>query len=276
MGCIPSTADYLCLYDDVSDGKRDSGNATLATTVSSSGTESDTVGSNKQTLSREIEGMILKRSLIRDEILNTERKLVKHFELTEKVFVQPLAAAGIMDASTVKDQFNDYLIIKGIHTCLLSELERGTASIAAIFDEFVPALKIYKPYLQHFERRLRHRAQLIITNAAFNRFINSAQDNPLCRGQTVESLLVEPVQRVPRYKLLLMEASTSSVRDVPALMLCIAAVSVDIPNRLRRLLQAYQHSGCVEHCVVSEQRGHTRARSSSGDDAPHDAHREAD
>ena len=211
MGCIPSTANYFCLDDNISNDKREFTNISHSSSILSDGSVAENPITPLPNSSHcEIERMARKRALIRNEILSTERNLVKHFEVMDKVIYQPLTAGDIIDASIVKDQFNDYLTIKGIHTCLLSELDRGSASIAAIFDEFAPALKIYKPYLQHFERRLRHRAQLIVTNAAFNRFINSAQDNPLCRGQTVESLLVEPVQRVPRYKLLLMEASTSS------------------------------------------------------------------
>jgi hypothetical protein len=146
-----------------------------------------------------------KRGYVSEEILSTERNFVRHFSVMESVFYDPLQRADIIEATELRDQFSDYFVIKGIHTSLLHDLEKGDCSIAAVFGEYLPSLKLYKEYLQNYERRLKQRAALIVSNSAFKRFLSSTKDNPLGRGQTLESLFVEPVQRLPRYKLLLHE-----------------------------------------------------------------------
>ena len=141
------------------------------------------------------------------EILNTERNFVRHFDVMEAVFFEPLQRADIVAYSVLRDQFSDYFVIKGIHNCLLHDMEKDSASLAVVFNQFIPALKMYKEYLQNYERRLTVRAHLLVVNAAFKTFLSSAQCDPRCSGQTIESLFVEPVQRLPRYKLLLLEVN---------------------------------------------------------------------
>lgn len=146
-----------------------------------------------------------KRGHVSEEILSSERNFVRHFNVMESIYYQPLQRAGVMEATILRDQFSDYFVIKGIHRCLLGDLERGDSSITAIFAEYVPSFKLYKEYLRNYERRLKDRAILIVSNHAFKLFLSSLTNSPHGKGQTMESLFVEPVQRLPRYKLLLQE-----------------------------------------------------------------------
>jgi hypothetical protein len=55
----------------------------------------------------------------------------------------------------------------------------------------------------NFEIALNRRAVLSTTNKKFGNFVTDARSDPRCFNFGIESLLTEPVSRVPRYKLLL-------------------------------------------------------------------------
>ena len=44
-----------------------------------------------------------------------------------------------------------------------------------------------------------------VQNEAVREMVTKAQQSPRCAGQSLQSLLIMPVQRVPRYELLLRE-----------------------------------------------------------------------
>jgi hypothetical protein len=52
---------------------------------------------------------------------------------------------------------------------------------------------------------LRMLASLRENNENFDAFADDMACNPRCKGQSIESLLIMPIQRIPRYSLLLAE-----------------------------------------------------------------------
>jgi hypothetical protein len=81
--------------------------------------------------------------------------------------------------------------------------------------QFAPFLKMYSQYASNSEQSLRLLAELRGSgsgsgsgsggNARFQAFCQQQEGEARCRGQTLESLLIMPIQRVPRYQLLLAE-----------------------------------------------------------------------
>lgn len=74
---------------------------------------------------------------------------------------------------------------------------------------------MYQPYLLIFEGALRKRAKLLVSNHRFNELVEAARVNPACEGLSLESFLVLPVQRIPRYKMLLDEVKKCTPLDHP-------------------------------------------------------------
>lgn len=62
---------------------------------------------------------------------------------------------------------------------------------------------MYSLYLRNFRSALADISQWLISNHGFARFIQQASSNPACKGLSFQSYLLLPVQRIPRYKLLL-------------------------------------------------------------------------
>ena len=93
-----------------------------------------------------------------------------------------------------------------MHAEFLNELaDAPYDSVGSLMNSFCRSLTLYQPYLLIFEGALRKRAKLLMNNRRFNELVEAARANPACENLTLESFLVEPVQRIPRYKLLLDE-----------------------------------------------------------------------
>lgn len=82
------------------------------------------------------------------------------------------------------------------------EVPRG--HIGALFKSFAPFLKMYTQYVNNHENSSQILNELIQKKRKkFIQFCNTALTDARCKGNSLQSLLIMPVQRVPRYKLLL-------------------------------------------------------------------------
>ena len=144
-----------------------------------------------------------------------------------------------------------------------------TVAVVAAFAEIVPYLKMYSFYISNFETALNVIGQVAplplhgagernhkYENAA--RLDLAASADPASQRRRLEQLLIEPVQRIPRYKLLLQELSRHTPPDHPSsaqLAECVAQIGVladDVNERPRqreqrcRLLELHHSLGCVD------------------------------
>lgn len=72
---------------------------------------------------------------------------------------------------------------------------------------------MYLQYLSNFTTAQVKRGDLLTNNSRFSQFVEEAKLNPVCNGQDIESLLILPVQRIPRYRLLLEELLKCTPED---------------------------------------------------------------
>jgi len=138
---------------------------------------------------------------IRAELLSTEQSYVKNLTTAMEVIMLPIIDKKIMDPETAADQFNDFIAIAKFNKIMLDEFEALPLELVATMRKYVAGLKMYASYLQHFERRMHVRAKLV-NNNALHTFFEQAREQ---HHGNLESFLVEPVQRIPRYKMLLTE-----------------------------------------------------------------------
>ena len=68
----------------------------------------------------------------------------------------------------------------------------------------IPPSPRYSEYASNHSAAMQVLSRLS-DNSKFTSFLAKASQNPLCRGHTLESLLILPIQRIPRYRLLLQE-----------------------------------------------------------------------
>lgn len=183
-------------------------------------------------LSREqINGIFSNVSLICD----FHRQFARDMEECAKEWTDPdLAAAAAGEQTVAVDMSKSKQVASG-------KIPRGC--FGALFKTFAPFLKMYTQYVGNHESASRLVAELENKRPKkFVQYSTAAVADPRNKGNTLFSLLIMPVQRVPRYKLLLSELirnTDESHRDYADLLSAhssIDKVAVHINEELRRSL----------------------------------------
>eukprot|EP01122_Echinamoeba_exundans_P003500 TRINITY_DN13590_c0_g1_i1.p1 TRINITY_DN13590_c0_g1~~TRINITY_DN13590_c0_g1_i1.p1 ORF type:complete len:922 (-),score=326.80 TRINITY_DN13590_c0_g1_i1:104-2500(-) len=145
------------------------------------------------------------RTLVAQEILSTERTYVDGLRKCISLYMTPLT--GKIEDSELHTLFGNLPNIMRLNEALLGQLEiriqewSETATLGDIFKEVAPFLSMYADYCSSFEAA----AQLVVKFKQSNSlFMSLVEKNiPLCGGLDINDFLIMPVQRVPRYRLLL-------------------------------------------------------------------------
>ncbi len=90
-----------------------------------------------------------------------------------------------------------------------------TDCIGDLFVQFGPFLKMYTQFASNSEEAMRLLRDLQENNSTFAAFTAECMANPRCRGQSLDSFLIMPIQRIPRYLLLLAELKKHTPLDHP-------------------------------------------------------------
>ena len=155
----------------------------------------------------------LQRNRVMNETVATERAYVAYLATLREVFIEPLRAAHILDEQQMRDVFGFVEVIEGINrTVVLEKLEQwapdGPLTPGDVFDAFTSQagyLQSYSSYVNNFDDSRTRLAELQESVKPFAEFLEKAQHNPRCGGLTLEAFLIMPVQRLPRYVLLIKE-----------------------------------------------------------------------
>eukprot|EP01103_Thecamoeba_quadrilineata_P016888 TRINITY_DN5796_c0_g1_i1.p1 TRINITY_DN5796_c0_g1~~TRINITY_DN5796_c0_g1_i1.p1 ORF type:complete len:709 (-),score=119.69 TRINITY_DN5796_c0_g1_i1:268-2394(-) len=158
------------------------------------------------------------REHVAKEILHTERSYVDSLNVCIKVFMNPLDEASRLDKKKAQlittDQFRTLFsvitIIRNFNAKLLEQLEERLSHwspnccIGEIFLKIVDFLKVYTKYCQNFDSAMRLLENLIKLNPKLDDFLyQNSMFNPETKGLDLPQYLIMPVQRIPRYHLLL-------------------------------------------------------------------------
>lgn len=151
------------------------------------------------------------RLKLANEIVETERTYVQGLCLAIEIFLKPLLASKLLTASEVDTLFGGLEPICSINCKFLDDLENRVAQwkptkqvIGDLFFAFAPHFKQYSSYVCAYDVSSALLVKLA-DNSKFQAFLVEAAANPKLGGQTLQSLLITPIQRIPRYNLLLQE-----------------------------------------------------------------------
>ncbi|RLV90264.1 hypothetical protein DV515_00014512 [Chloebia gouldiae] len=142
---------------------------------------------------------------IASELLHTEEAYVKRLHLLDQVFCTKLSKAGI-SSEVITGIFSNISSIYCFHgQFLLPELKTRITQewsvnprLGDILQKLAPFLKMYGEYVKNFDRAMD------IVNTCMQRsspFKDVKQE--VCGNLTLQHHMLEPVQRIPRYELLL-------------------------------------------------------------------------
>uniref|UniRef100_A0A8D2CTI3 FYVE, RhoGEF and PH domain containing 3 n=1 Tax=Sciurus vulgaris TaxID=55149 RepID=A0A8D2CTI3_SCIVU len=204
---------------------------------------------------------------IAQELLHTEETYVRRLHLLDQVFCTTLRKAGIPSEVTTGIFSNISSIYRFHSQFLLPELQRRITEewdtnprLGDILQKLAPFLKMYGEYVKNFDRAVG----LVSTwtqRSLPKDVIHSIQKQDVCGNLTLQHHMLEPVQRVPRYELLLKDYLKRLPRDAPdwkdaerSLELISTAANhsnaaIRKMEKMHKLLEVYEQLGGEEDIV---------------------------
>ncbi|XP_054889903.1 FYVE, RhoGEF and PH domain-containing protein 4a isoform X4 [Poeciliopsis prolifica] len=150
---------------------------------------------------------------IASELLHTEKAYVARLNLLDQVFCTKMmeeANKGTFPLDVVKNIFSNITSIHAFHSqFLLPDLEKrmgewtSTPRIGDILQKLTPFLKMYAEYVKNFDKAMELLKQWSDRSPPFKAVIQEIQSLEICGSLTLQHHMLEPVQRVPRYEMLL-------------------------------------------------------------------------
>jgi len=138
------------------------------------------------------------RQLIINELVETERRYVERLKLLDVQFLQVLLRLE-SNCDPLRKLCSQILMLKKYHSVLLENLLAGR-SVPSVFNKTGDYLKLTQDY--HY---LNSEVSGIIEKFSHQskKFMESIKKNELMYQVELNSLLIEPIQSIPRYELLL-------------------------------------------------------------------------
>eukprot|EP01113_Clastostelium_recurvatum_P041238 TRINITY_DN6517_c0_g1_i2.p1 TRINITY_DN6517_c0_g1~~TRINITY_DN6517_c0_g1_i2.p1 ORF type:complete len:642 (+),score=139.37 TRINITY_DN6517_c0_g1_i2:30-1928(+) len=160
------------------------------------------------------------------EIIVTERTYNAQLATTIDLFLRPLRAfiaAGsvLLTNEQLQQIFSDIEMIHGISDALLAELETRyrawstTQAIADIFIKTGPYMRGFRRYFQNYDTAIGVLTSIRSSSRIVGDFFYKNERDPRCARLPLSSLLIVPIQRMPRYILLLSELIKHTPRQHP-------------------------------------------------------------
>ncbi|KJE96625.1 hypothetical protein CAOG_06925 [Capsaspora owczarzaki ATCC 30864] len=155
-----------------------------------------------------------KRTNIVQELLATEQSYVNNLVMVVDFFIKPLRATietgkPLVTNADLKKMFPDLESIVNINKQLLAELaERvenwsAVQKIGDIFLKMAVYLKVYTGFVSNFPMATELISRLTETSAPFKAFLKETESRPECKRLGLLQHMLTPIQRIPRYVLLL-------------------------------------------------------------------------
>ncbi|XP_076053359.1 uncharacterized protein LOC143032445 isoform X2 [Oratosquilla oratoria] len=201
------------------------------------------------------------------ELLDTEKKYCKTLWTIQDTFADPLKKSGILSHKDITTLFPEEVYMLYDKHCLLQhQLRERLASwkwqplVGDILARFTnprhtDVLRLYTAYVNDFPEVLKTFHKLCRTTPAFTKFIKSCLEQPACGGLDLGAFLLTPVQRVPRYILLLkqlLKYTETHHPDYRHINTCLDRLR----DFLARLNDSMEHSFQLVHVQLSPLSSH--------------------
>ncbi|XP_028923722.1 FYVE, RhoGEF and PH domain-containing protein 1 isoform X2 [Ornithorhynchus anatinus] len=185
---------------------------------------------------------------IANELLQTEKAYVSRLHLLDQVFcarlLEEARSRSSFPADVVMGIFSNICSIYCFHQqFLLPELEKRMQEwdqhprIGDILQKLAPFLKMYGEYVKNFDRAMELVNTWMERSAQFKVIVHDVQKEEVCGNLTLQHHMLEPVQRIPRYELLLKDYLLKLPQDSPD--------SKDAEKSLELIATAAEHSNAA-------------------------------
>ncbi|GLD45829.1 FYVE, RhoGEF and PH domain-containing protein 4-like protein [Lates japonicus] len=202
---------------------------------------------------------------IANELLQTERAYVARLHLLDQVFCSRLteeAGRGSFPPEVIRNIFSNISSIYSFHsqfllpdleTCISHWCERP--GLGNVLLQHAPFMRMYADYVRNFDQAVELVRTWTERSSAFRNIIQDIQSQEVCGSLTLQHHMLEPVQRVPRYEMLLRDYLKKLPVDSPDYELAhkslqtisMAAThsnsAIHKAESLKRLLEIYEMVG---------------------------------
>lgn len=205
---------------------------------------------------------------IAKELLQTEEAYVKRLNLLDQVFCTKLTEAGIpqdvitgifSNISSIYC-FHDKFLLPELKTRITGEWD-SNPRIGDILQKLAPFMKMYGEYVKNFDRAMDLVNTWTQRSSQFKSVVQNIQKQDVCGNLTLQHHMLEPVQRIPRYELLLKDYLKKLPEDAldrkdaeKALELISTAANhsnaaIRKMEKMHKLLEVYERLGGEEDIV---------------------------
>ncbi|XP_051885943.1 FYVE, RhoGEF and PH domain-containing protein 4-like isoform X2 [Pristis pectinata] len=211
---------------------------------------------------------------IANELLLTERAYVNRLHLLDQVFCAKLLeeanSKGSFPAEVVAKIFSNISSIYVFHSqFLLPELEtrmnlwNTTPQIGDILQKLAPFLKMYGEYVKNFEKAMALLKTWMGRSPQFKAIVEEIQKQEICGSLTIQHHMLEPVQRIPRYELLLKDylkklpQDSLDRKDAEKSLEIISTAAthsnaaIRMMEKMKKLIDVYEMLGGEEEDIVN-------------------------
>eukprot|EP00939_MAST-03C_sp_MAST-3C-sp1_P000879 g879.t1 len=185
-----------------------------------------------------------KRKMVLKELVMTEEKYVNHMSEVVSQYMEPLEKdleeersgrkrGHILKQIYIGAMFSVIKQIYRLNSQLLADLqnidpEDRSFSVGKVMKPVVPFFKLYKVYCSNHNKAMTIIERCSSTKPKFTKFCQSVLSDPEKSNQPLQSLLIMPIQRLPRFKMLLdrlLKYTPADHRDHESLKMCLSSVS---------------------------------------------------
>uniref|UniRef100_A0A0A9Y6A8 FYVE, RhoGEF and PH domain-containing protein 6 n=1 Tax=Lygus hesperus TaxID=30085 RepID=A0A0A9Y6A8_LYGHE len=139
-----------------------------------------------------------------EEIFSSEASYLNTLEIAMKFFKTPVLESNLKIPEGLKTLFDNLESLYNVNGELLNELKKHGEDVAKAFITVAPFFKLYSVYAYDYRQGIAVLQEIPKTNCKLDALIKRQESRPEV-GMKLGSLLIAPIQRVPRYRLLLKE-----------------------------------------------------------------------
>eukprot|EP01130_Rhizamoeba_saxonica_P003837 TRINITY_DN1590_c0_g1_i3.p1 TRINITY_DN1590_c0_g1~~TRINITY_DN1590_c0_g1_i3.p1 ORF type:complete len:405 (+),score=79.36 TRINITY_DN1590_c0_g1_i3:1107-2321(+) len=157
------------------------------------------------------------RARVAQELWETEKHYVNYLDLFVKSFLYPLredanrSEKPMLSVENIKNVFSSIEIIVGTNKILLQDINAALENwsinqkLGHIMKYMTKYLRVYTDYITNYDFALRKFSDLRKNNKKLDATVQEIETASCFNGLSFSSLLIMPVQRIPRYNMLLQD-----------------------------------------------------------------------
>ncbi|CAL1686475.1 unnamed protein product [Lasius platythorax] len=166
------------------------------------------------------------RSQAIQEILTTEVTYLQQLEILAEFFIQPILERKLLNHPLLVTLLENIKTLYNVSGELVAGIKYNPDNITEVFHKLAPFFKLYSIYAYDYTQVLNLLQASQESDPVFKKFICDQETRPEV-GRKLASLLITPVQRVPRYQLLVKEVLQHTPyrhREYRSLQACLVEI----------------------------------------------------